>query len=59
MVASEQNTDVATRLGRLEGKVDGLERRVDDIHRLLMVIITIAGAGLLSGIVSVILQLVK
>ena len=59
MMTVEQNLDIATRLGQLEGKVDGLERRVDDIHRLLMVIITIAGAGLLSGIVGVILQLVK
>lgn len=59
MATAEQNIDIATRIGRVEGKVDGLERRVDDIHRLMMVLITIAGAGLLSGVVGVILQLVR
>ena len=59
MATAEQSHDVATRLGRLEGEVNGLKSRMDDIHRLLMVLITVAGAGLLSGVVGVILQLVK
>ena len=46
-------------VGELRGNVDGLHRRVDDLHRLMMVMIAIAGGGLLSGIVGVILQLVK
>ena len=59
MTITEQSHDVATRLGRLEGEVNGIKGRIDDIHRLLMVLITVAGAGLLSGVVGVILQLVK
>ncbi len=59
MTTIEQSHDVATRLGRLEGEVNGIKGRIDDIHRLLMVLITVAGAGLLSGVVGVILQLVK
>ena len=58
MVTTEQSIDIATRLGRLEGDVDGLKSRVDDLHRLMIVLITIAGAGLLSGLIGVILQLV-
>ncbi len=46
-------------IGELRGDVNGLHRRVDDLHRLMMVMITVAGGGLLSGIVGVILQLVK
>ena len=46
-------------VGELRGDVNGLHRRVDDLHRLMMVMIAVAGGGLLSGIVGVILQLVK
>ena len=46
-------------IGELRGEVNGLHRRVDDLHRLMMVMIAVAGGGLLSGIVGVILQLVK
>ena len=59
-------TTVEDRMGRMErdigelrGDVNGLHRRVDDLHRLMMVMIAVAGGGLLSGIVGVILQLVK
>ena len=45
--------------GELRGEVNGLNRRMDDIHRLMMVMIGVAGGGLVSGIVGVILQLVK
>ena len=45
--------------GELRGEVNGLNRRMDDMHRLMMVMIGVAGGGLVSGIVGVILQLVK
>ena len=45
--------------GELRGEVNGLNRRMDDMHRLMMVMIGVAGGGLLSGVVGVILQLVK
>ena len=46
-------------IGELRGEVNGLKSRMDDMHRLLMVLISVAGAGLLSGVIGVILQLVK
>ena len=36
-----------------------LKGSIDDMHRLLMVLITIAGGGLLSAVISLILQLPK
>ena len=45
--------------GELRGEVNGLNRRMDDMHRLMMVMIGVAGGGLLSGVIGVILQLVK
>ncbi len=45
--------------GELRGEVNGLNRRMDDMRRLMMVMIGVAGGGLVSGIVGVILQLVK
>ncbi len=45
--------------GELRGEVNGLNRRMDDMHRLMMVMIGVAGAGLMSGVVGVVLQIVK
>ena len=46
-------------IGELRGEVNGLKSRLDDMHRILMALISVAGAGLLSGVIGVILQLVK
>ena len=51
--------DVNLRIDDVNRRIDDSNRRIDDVHRLQMVIITVAGAGMLSGIVGVILQLVK
>ena len=51
--------ELREQIGELRGEFNGLNRRMDDMHRLMMVMIGIAGGGLVSGIVGVILQLVK
>lgn len=45
-------------LGELRG-INGLKSRMDDLHRLLMAVIGIAGGGLVTAIVSMILQLTQ
>ena len=51
--------ELREQIGELRGEFNGLSRRMDDMHRLMMVIIGVAGGGLISGIIGVILQLVK
>ena len=45
--------------GTLQGEISGLNNRMDDMHRLMMVLIGIVGGGLVTAIVSVVLQLMK
>lgn len=52
-------TSIDGQVGELRGEISGLKSRMDDMHRLLMVLIGIAGGGLVTAIVSVILQLLK
>ena len=51
--------DLREQIGELRGEVNGLNRRMDDMHRLMMVMIGVADGDLVSGIVGVILQLMK
>ena len=46
-------------VGELLCEISGLKSRMDDMHRLLMVLIGIAGGGLVTAIASVILQILK
>lgn len=46
-------------VGELKGDVRGLSKRMDDIHRLLMVLMGIAGGGLLTAVVGLILQFAR
>ena len=46
-------------VGELRGEINGLNRRVDDLHRLIMVLIGIAGGGLVTAVASLVLQLLK
>ena len=55
----QQIGELREQIGELRGEFNGLNRRMDDMHRLMMVMIGVAGGGLVSGIVGVILQLVK
>ncbi len=50
---------VEGQIGELRGEIRGLNNRMDDMHRLLMVLIGIAGGGLITAIIAVVLQLVK
>ena len=59
-------TSVESQVGELQGEISGLNsrmddmhRRLDDMHRLLMVLITVAGGGLITALVSLVLQLLK
>ena len=46
-------------IGELRGEVGGLKDRLDDMHRLLLVLIGVAGGGLLTAIIGLVVQLVK
>ena len=52
-------TTLDGQLGELRREINGLKSRMDDLHRLLMVLIGIAGGGLVTAIVSMILQLTQ
>ncbi len=51
-------TTLDAQVGELRGDISGLNRRIDDLHRLLMLLIGIAGGGLLAAVTSLVLQLV-
>ncbi len=53
------NGQVYWQIGELRGELNGLNRRMDDLHRLLMVLIGIAGGGLITAVTSLVLQLLK
>ena len=59
MSVEAQIGELKGQLGELKGQVDGLGKRMDDMHRLLMILITVAGGGLLAAVVGLILQLVE
>ena len=46
-------------VGEVRGEISGLKSRMDDMYRLLLVLIGIAGGGLVTAITAVVLQLVK
>ena len=46
-------------MGELRGEVNGLNRRMDDLHRRMMVLIGIAGGGLITAVTGLVLQLLK
>ena len=51
--------DIIGRVGRLEGSHEQMSERLDDIHKLLITLIAIGGGGLITAVVSLVLQLVK
>ena len=66
MSVEAQIGEVKGQLGELRGQVDGLSNRMDDMHhrmddmhRLLVMLIGVAGGGLLTAVVGLILQLLK
>ena len=46
-------------MGELKGEMRGLTKRMDDLHRLLMVLVGVAGGGLLATVAGLVVQLVE
>ncbi len=46
-------------VGRIEGVQEQMSKRLDDVHKLLITLITIGVGGLIVAVVSLVLQLVK
>ena len=46
-------------LTKLQGEICGLKSRMDGMHRLMMVLVGIAGGGLVTALASLVLQLLK
>ena len=44
-------------VGELEGEMRGLTKRIDDPHRLVMVLVGVAGGGLLAAVAGLVVQL--
>ena len=57
MTTSQTSLEVL--VGTLQGEISGLKSRMDDMHRLMMVLIGIAGGGLVTALASLVLQLLK
>ena len=49
---------LATAVGELRGEMRGLTKRMDDLHRLVMVLVAVAGGGLLAAVAGLVVQLV-
>ena len=54
-----QFADLKGDVGELKGEVRGLGKRMDDMHRLLMVLMGIAGGGLATALIGIVLQFAK
>ena len=46
-------------VGELKGHVSGLSKRMDDMHRLLMILIGVAGGGLITAVIGLVFQLLE
>ena len=44
-------------IGELRGEINGLNRRMNDLRRLMIALIGIAGGGLITAVASLALQL--
>ena len=49
---------VEATVGELKGEMRCLTKRIDDLHRLVMVLVGVAGGGLLAAVAGLIVQLV-
>ena len=52
-------TTTESRLGKLEGQIDGVNKRVEDIYRLLVLVIGVSASGLIAALTSVVMQVLK
>ncbi len=58
-IVTTNQTSLEVLIGTLQGEISGLKSRMDDMHRLMMVLIGIAGGGLVAALGSLVLQLLK
>ncbi len=54
-----QFADLKGDVGELKGEVRGLGKRMDDMHRLLRALMGIAGGGLATALVGLVVQFAK
>ena len=47
------------RIGRVEGVQEQMSKRMDDMYKLLITLIAIGGGGLITAVVSLVLQLIR
>ena len=47
------------RVGRIEGVQEQMSKRMDDMYKLLITLIAIGVGGLITAVVSLVLQLIK
>ena len=52
-------TSLEVLVGTLQGEICGLKSRMDGMHRLMMVLVGIAGGGLVTALASLVLQLLN
>ena len=57
--ASVDVRELIGQVGKLEGRMDGLDKRMDDMHRLLILLLTVSAGGLITAVVGLAIQLVK
>ena len=43
-------------VGELRGKLEGVDKRLDDMNRLLLLVIAISGGSLATAVVGIILK---
>ena len=46
-------------VGGLSKRMDDMHKRMDDMHRLLMILIGVAGGGLLTAVIGLVFQLLE
>ena len=47
---------VDVQVGELRGKLEGVDKRLDDMNRLLLLVIAISGGSLATAVVGIILK---
>ena len=60
MIANDDRiSGLEMRVARLEGVMEQMSKRLDDIYKLLIVVIVLGGTGLITLVVNTVVQLTK
>ena len=60
MIANDDRiSQLEMRVARLEGIMEQMSKRLDDIYKLLIVVIVLGGTGLITLVVNTVVQLTK